>query len=66
MSESSPWLNVREASKYARCCPRILYSAVASGRLRAARLADRKKLLFRREWLDQFIEASTIPQEIAK
>lgn len=55
----SPWLTVNEASKYARAGRKFLYAAIDSGRLRAAAVDGRRKILLRREWLDAWIEAST-------
>lgn len=55
----SPWLTVNEASKYASVGRKFLYAAIDSGRLRAAAVDGRRKILLRREWLDAWIEAST-------
>ena len=58
------WLTVREAAARARCSVKILYRAVSSGRLRAARLGGRGALRFRAAWIDSWIE-SCAPQEIS-
>ena len=42
----SPWLTVSEAAQHANCGRKSIYSAVASGRLRAARLGGRRELRF--------------------
>lgn len=49
----SPWLNVDEAAEYLRCAPKRIYDLVSQGRLPAHR--DGKRLLFRREELDEYL-----------
>ena len=61
--EVPTWLTVREAALRARCGVKIVYRAVRSGRLRAARLGGRRDLRFRAAWVDSWIE-SFAPQEI--
>lgn len=56
MSES-PWLSVGDACAYARVGRKLIYAAVAGGRLRAAHVDGRRKLAFRREWIDVWLEA---------
>ena len=54
----SPWLTIREAAPYAKCGVKVLYRAVRTGRLRAARLGGRRELRLRREWIDRWIDAA--------
>ena len=54
----SPWLNIVDASLYARVGTQILYRAIVAGKLRAARVDGRRKLVVRREWLDAWLTAS--------
>jgi excisionase family DNA binding protein len=51
----SPWLTVNEAADRARCGPRLIYRAVAAGRLRAVRLGGRRELRVLAEWLDAWL-----------
>jgi excisionase family DNA binding protein len=57
----SPWLTVKEAAAYARRAPGTLRSEVKAGRLKAARVGGRGQLLFRREYLDAWLEAQVTP-----
>jgi excisionase family DNA binding protein len=54
----SPWLNIDEAGAYARVGRKVLYKAIAAGRLRAAHVDGRRKLIIHREWLDAFLAAA--------
>lgn len=54
----SPWLNVAEACAYARVGRKIIFAAIAGGRLRAAHVDGRRKILIRREWLDSWLLAA--------
>jgi excisionase family DNA binding protein len=57
----SPWLDVRQAAQHANCGHKSIYNAVASGRLRAARLGGRRELRFLAEWLDDWLLATSTP-----
>lgn len=46
----APWLDVEHAARYLTCEDHRIYDLVYQGRLRVAR--DGRRLLFRREWLD--------------
>jgi excisionase family DNA binding protein len=59
-------LDTKAAAEYLHCGVRLVYAAAEAGALRHARLAGRKKLLFRREWLDQFVERTAEPQEVGR
>lgn len=63
----SPWLKVnsREAGAYARQSGRALRKKVAEGKLRAARIGGRGELLTTRAWLDEMIEADSLPVVVA-
>lgn len=54
---SSPWLDAGQGASYARVSRKLLYRAIRSGRLRAARVGGRRQVRLRREWIDAFIEA---------
>lgn len=47
------WFNVQQASSYLACKPQRIYDLVSMGRLKSAK--DGRRVLFRREWLDQVI-----------
>jgi excisionase family DNA binding protein len=51
---ASPWLDVAEAAGYLRCRRQRVYDLVSAGRLRVAK--DGTRSLFRREWLDAYLE----------
>jgi len=54
----SPWLRIGEAAQYVRCGRKLLYREVAAGRLRAARVGGRREIRTRREWLDEWLQAT--------
>jgi excisionase family DNA binding protein len=58
---TSPWLSVKEAAAYTRRGRRYLRKQVEAGKLRAAVVGGKREHLFRREWLDQFLEDLTMP-----
>ena len=62
----SPWLTVTEACTVAKCGPKLLYREVKAGRLRAARIGDRRDIRIHREWIDQWLAASAEPVEIVR
>lgn len=55
MSPDSPWLNVDEAAAYARVGRKVIYKAIASGKLRAAHVDGRRKIIIHRDWLDSWL-----------
>ena len=57
----SPWMVMADAKTYAKRGRRLLAKAVKDGELRAARIGGRRELLFRREWIDEWIEAQAKP-----
>lgn len=60
--DTSPWMNGTEAGAYVGGrSKRYLRREVKLGRLRAAIIGGRKELLFRREWLDQYLEDLATP-----
>jgi excisionase family DNA binding protein len=60
------WLTISEAAQRARCSPKLLYSEIRRGRLRAAVIGGRRSLRLRPEWVDQWLEASATPVEITR
>lgn len=55
---SSPWLNIAECAAYARVGRKVLYRAIQLGRLRAAHVDQRKKLIIHREWCDLWLQSA--------
>lgn len=53
---ASPWLTVAEAAEYLRCKRQRIYDLVSQGRLECRK--DGSRSLFRREWLDTYLEGS--------
>ena len=57
-TEPTPWLDVGAAARYLACESHRIYDLVSAGRLHCAR--DGRRLLFRREWLDEaLVDGST-------
>jgi excisionase family DNA binding protein len=57
----TPWITVKEAARYAKCGTKSIYLGVASSKLKAARLGGRRELRFVREWLDEWLCATSTP-----
>jgi excisionase family DNA binding protein len=60
----TPWLTAREAAERAKVGTKVIYTEVAGGRLRAARVGGRRDLRFRPEWVDAWLDATAEPVEI--
>jgi excisionase family DNA binding protein len=56
--EATPWLTVPQAAARAQVGRKVIYTAIAKGKLKAARLGVRRELRIHREWLDAWIEAA--------
>ena len=61
MTLNPAWLTATEAAAYARRGKRFLAREVRHGRLRAAVVGGKKELLYRREWLDAWLEDLSTP-----
>lgn len=57
LPEPRAWLTVAEAAEYMRCAPQRIYDLRSQGKLRHAK--DGSRLLFRREWLDDYLQGCT-------
>jgi excisionase family DNA binding protein len=64
MPDQSPWLTVTEASARAKCSPKTIYRAVASGKLKAARISAGRSLRFHVLWIDAWLETMATEAEI--
>ena len=58
MSADSPWLDVRGVCQRAHCGRRIVYAAIAAGRLRAAHVDGRRSIRVHRDWVDAWLNAA--------
>lgn len=61
MAPDSPWLTLADAATYAKRGKRFIAREVTAGRVRAARVGGRRELVFRREWLDAWLEDLAAP-----
>lgn len=52
------WLTVKEAAAYLRVTERQIYRAYLSGALRSARPASGGIVRFRKQWLDDYVDAT--------
>jgi excisionase family DNA binding protein len=50
------WLNVTEAAEYAGVSRDTIYTAVERGELRHSRLAGRRAIRIRPQWIDEWFE----------
>ena len=66
LEETSRWLTVKEASRRAKCGAKLLYRELQAGRLRAARIGNRRDLRIHIDWVDQWLEASSKPVEVRR
>jgi excisionase family DNA binding protein len=56
----TPWINVNEAAKRARCGVKLLYREIRAGRLQAARVGGRRELRLQPRWVDEWLRAATM------
>jgi excisionase family DNA binding protein len=56
------WLTVSQMAARAQCSRKVIYAAVASGKLRAAKI-NQRVLRAKPEWVDAWLERCA-PQEI--
>jgi excisionase family DNA binding protein len=54
---------VSDASRYANVSERTIYGEIAAGRLRAAVVGGRRSKRLKRDWIDQWLEATAAPTE---
>jgi excisionase family DNA binding protein len=61
----TPWLTPKEAAGRARCGVKMIYREAKAGRLRAARIAGRRELRIKPEWVDAWLVSTATPVEVA-
>lgn len=59
-SESSPWLTPYECAARAKCGRKLVYYAIRTGKLKAARLGVTGSLRVHVSWLDAWVSASLV------
>ena len=62
---ATDWLTVEQARQVVQCGLKLIYREIKAGRLRAARIGNRRDLRIKRDWIDQWLEASARPVEVA-
>jgi excisionase family DNA binding protein len=62
MEKHHEWLTAGEAAAHARCGVKVIYRAVQTNRLRAARVNGRRDLRFLVHWIDAWLLASATPE----
>jgi excisionase family DNA binding protein len=50
------WLNVTEGAEYAGVCRDTIYTAVEQGQLRHVRIASRRSIRLKAQWIDEWLE----------
>jgi excisionase family DNA binding protein len=55
------WLTVAESAAIAKCGKKLVYREIKAGRLRAARIGNRRDLRIHRTWIDDWLERSATP-----
>lgn len=63
---ATPWRTVEELAAYAKVSKKSIYAAVASGKLRAARVGGRRDIRGKDSWTDAWLEATATPQETSR
>jgi hypothetical protein len=57
----SPWMNLRTGAAYAHRHPQTLAKEIKAGRLRAARVGQRREYFLLKEWIDEWMESQATP-----
>ena len=61
----TPWKTAEQAAARAQVGLKLIYREVKAGRLRAARVGGRRDLRFLDTWIDEWLEATSAPVEVA-
>lgn len=62
--ELTDWLTVRQARHIAQVGVKTIYREVRSGRLRAAKIGNRRDIRIHRSWINEWLERSAKPVEV--
>ena len=57
----SPWMTAAEAAAYLKRGRRFVMREIKAGKLRAALVGGRRKVLTSRQWCDQYVEDQATP-----
>jgi len=60
------WLTVKQAAARAQVGPKTIYREVRASRLRAARIGDRRDIRIHRDWISEWLIASSTPTEVTR
>ncbi len=60
------WLTVLQAAAEAQVGKKTIYNAVKAGRLRAARIGNRRDIRIHRDWIRQWLESCADPVELPR
>jgi hypothetical protein len=60
IAKDSPWWNLKRGAAYADRHPQTLAREIKAGRLRAARIGDRKEYFLLKEWIDDWMESQAL------
>jgi excisionase family DNA binding protein len=60
----TPWRTVAQVCDVAQCGPKLVYREIAAGRLRAAKIGNRRDLRIHRDWIDNWLESCAKPVEV--
>ena len=64
---ASPWIDVPEGARYAgHLSQKTIYRACRDGSLRHARVSGRREIRLRREWIDDWLLATSTPVEVRR
>lgn len=61
MAIESPWLSLKQAAQYAHRHPQTLSREIRAGRLRAARIGERREYFLIAPWIDEWMESQAAP-----
>jgi len=62
-NDDSPWFTPKDCSRRAQCGVKMIYNAIKTGQLRAARIGARRDIRIHRDWLDEWLVAASTPVE---
>lgn len=61
---TTPWLTAAQAARVAQVGLKTIYREIRAGRLRAARIGQRRDIRIHRDWIGLWLEASVQVVEV--